>query len=126
MSLTGFIQRPDGAPLGSEEEVMRQLASHFPGVQFTYYAELSPAQKEVRKQFSLFLKLYLYFFGWEVPYPKHIGDVQNSAGWAVQFEFVAQPTVPWVAATSYGMTAGLDEYFERLQQTTGWETHYPP
>ena len=126
MSLTGFIQRPDGAPLGSEEEVIRQLSAHFPGVEFTYEAEAPAGSIEARKNRSLFMRLWLHFLGWEVPYPRHYGVLQNPAGWAIQFYFVAQSAVPWVQATSYGMTAGLDEIFERLRQATGWETHYPP
>jgi hypothetical protein len=125
MSLTGFIQRPDGAPLGSEEEVMRQLSTFFPGVSFTFEAERPPFVVEAERHYSLVLRLWLYFFGREVPYPRHHGIVQRPVGWAIEFKFVARPTVPWVQATAYGMTAGLDETFERLRQATGWVTHYP-
>jgi hypothetical protein len=124
MALTGFIRRPDRTPLGTEEEVMRQLSTFFPGVSFTYEAE-RPAEMEAVK-LSLFLRLWLYFFGWEVSYPRYCGLVESPAGWVIQFYFVSGPTVPWVQATSYGRTGGLDAIFERLRKATGWVTYYPP
>jgi len=125
MSLTGFIRRPDGAPLGSEEEVMRQLSMHFPGVKFTYEAEEPPGSRRAKELYSPLLKLWMHFFGWSVPYPRHYGVVENPTVWVVEFHFVAKPVVPWVQTTSYGMPTGVDETFERLRQATGWVTYYP-
>ena len=126
MSLTGFIQRPDGAPLGSEEDVMRQLSIFFPGMKFTYEAEEPPGSREAGRRYSLFLKLWMQSFGWGVPYPRHYGVVENPMVWVIEFHFVAKPVVPWVQTTSYGMPTGVDEIFERLRQATGWVTYYPP
>src|SRR5262245_28196524 len=133
MSLTGFIQRPDGSPLGSEEEVMRQLSTFFPGVSFKYQAERPSGETEARGHFfadSEALATVLrtaasrvILIG-EVPWPRHYCLVESPVGWFVEFKFVARPTVPWVQATSYGMTSGLDEIFERLRQATGWVTSY--
>src|SRR5262245_57671953 len=103
---------------------MRQLHTFFPGVSFTYEAE-RPIEMEAVK-LSLLLRLWLYFFGWEVPYPRYCGLVESPTGWAIQFYFVSGPTVQWVRATSYGRTAGLDATFERLRKATGWVTYYPP
>jgi hypothetical protein len=125
MSLTGFIRRPDRAPLGSDDEVKLQLSTHFPGVKFRYEAEEPSAYGELRKHLSLFQRFWRHFFLWDVPYPRHSGDIQSPSGWAIEFRFVAGPSVPWIAATAYGRTAGLDATFERLEQATGWETYYP-
>jgi hypothetical protein len=126
MALTGFIQRPDGTDLGTEEEVIRQLSAFFPGVSLTYEAERSQGVLQAQKHLSPILRLWLYFFGWEVPYPRYYGHLKSPGGWAFEFYFVARPTVPWVQATAYGKTRPLDEIFERLQQATGWVTYYPP
>ena len=42
----------------------------------------------------------------------------------MEFRFAAAPSVRWIMATSYGMTAGLDENFTKLQET-GWVVEYP-
>jgi hypothetical protein len=125
MALTGFIRRLDGTPLGTDEEVMRQLSAFFPGVSFAYEAERSPGVLEAHKRLSPLLRLWLYFFTQEVPYPRHYGHVKSPSGWAIEFYFVARPTVLWVQTTAYGKTQPLDEIFKRLQQATDWVTSYP-
>jgi hypothetical protein len=126
MALTGFIKRPDGTPLGTEEEVIWQLSTFFPGVSFIYQAERKPTEAAAEQRLSLFLRIWLYFFGADVPYPRHYGFVESPAGWAIEFYFPARLIVPWVQAISYGRTTGLDDIFERLRQETGWVTQYPP
>jgi hypothetical protein len=81
---------------------------------------------EAERHLTLILRIWLYFFGREVPYPRHDGFVENPVGWAIEFTFVARPAVPWVQATLYGMTSGLDVPFERSRQATGWVIHFPP
>ena len=120
MSLTGFIRRPDRAALGSDEEVKRQISTHFPGVNFTFQAEEPPAMRDMRQRLNLSDDS-----PWSVPYPRHFGDIRSPSGWVIEFEFVAGPSVPWISSTAYGKTAGLDETFERMEKATGWETYYP-
>jgi hypothetical protein len=126
MSLRGTIRRPDKAPLGTEAEVMRHLSDAFPGVSFEFEAEEPPGTARAREQMSFFLRLWLAIFGVDVPRPRHTGYFERAPrGGIVEFRFVAAPSVPWVIATSYGMTAGLDDNFAKLQAATGWVVEYP-
>ena len=125
MSLRGIIRRPDRGPLGSEEEVMVRLSVAFPGVQFQYEAEEPPGIAWSRKQMSTWLRVWLFVFGEDVPFPRRYGYFQRAGGGTVEFYFVAEQPVRWIEATAYGMTAGLDDNFDRLYAATGWKVEYP-
>ena len=125
MSLRGIIRRPDRGPLGSEEEVMVRLSEAFPGVRFQYEAEEPPGMTVARGQMSIWLRVWLFVFGTDTPYPRRYGYFQRASGGTVEFYFVAEQPVRWIEATSYGMTAGLDENFDRLAAATGWKIVYP-
>jgi hypothetical protein len=124
MSLRGVILRPDGAPLGTVEEVQFHLANAFPGTTFTHEESESPGSAEIQKKMSLFLRLWLLVFGVDGQYPRYIGLWQGSRT-AVQFYMPAADPVRKISATSYGSTGGLDANFDRLMEATGWEVKYP-
>jgi hypothetical protein len=124
MSLTGTIRRPDGSPLGSVEEVKRRLSDTFPGVQFILEKEEPSGSTGARQRMSLLLRLWLAEFGQRVRYP-HWNGMYQAYGGAIEFYFEVDEPVRWIKATSYGMTAGLDEYFDRLSTATGWKIEYP-
>jgi hypothetical protein len=123
MSLRGTIRKPDNAPLGTEEDVKRHLSDAFPGVRFVYEAEEPPGLASVK--LPLLLRLWLAVFGVKTQYPNHHGYFEREGGGAVEFYFPAKQPVHWITATSYGMTAGLDDNFARLSAATGWEIAYP-
>jgi hypothetical protein len=125
MSLRGIIRRPDNNPLGPEEEVMRLLSGSFPGVRFEYQAEEPSGMASARERMPFWLRLWLSVFGTDTPYPRRYGYFENGKGAGVEFYFVAENPVRWIEATSYGMTAGLDENFDRLSAATGWKIAYP-
>ena len=126
MSLRGTIRRPDNGPLGPEEQVMRRLSDAFPGVRFEYQPEEPPGSIAARRQMSLWSRLWLSIFSVEeVRYPRRYGFFESGRGGAVEFYFEAEQPVRWIEATSYGMTAGLDENFDRLSAATGWKITYP-
>ena len=125
MSLRGIRRRPDRGPLGSEEEVLVRLSEAFPGVRFQYEAEEPPGMAVARGQMSIWLRVWLVVFGQDVPYPRRYGYFQRASGGTVEFYFVAEQPVRLIEATSYGMTAGLDENFDRLAAATGWKIVYP-
>jgi hypothetical protein len=125
MSLRGVIQRPDKAPLGSSSEVKRQLSKAFPGVNFTYQAEEPPGVARVRKNMSLFLRLWLSVFGVDRRYPHHHGHFMQEQGGAVEFYFEADEPVRWISTTMYGRTMGLAGNFDHLFAATGWIVKYP-
>jgi hypothetical protein len=105
---------------------MRFLSGSFPGVRFEYQAEESSGMASVREQMPFWLRLWLSVFGTETRYPRRYGYFENSNGGAVvEFSFVAENPVRWIEATSYGMTAGLDENFNHLSTATGWKIVYP-
>jgi hypothetical protein len=104
---------------------MRLLSEFFPGVRFEYQAEESLGMASAREQMPLWLRLWLSAFGKETRYPRRYGFFENRNGGAVEFYFVAENPVRWIEATSYGMTAGLDENFNRLSAATGWKIVYP-
>lgn len=104
---------------------MRVLSGFFPGVRFEYQAEESPGVASAREQLPFWVRLWLSVFGTETRYPRRYGYFENGNGAAVEFYFVAENPVRWIEATSYGMTAGLDEDFNRLYATTGWKIVYP-
>jgi hypothetical protein len=124
MSLRGTIRSPDGHPLGSVDEVRRRLADAYPGVGFTWQKQEPPAAKAVRDHMSFSLPLWLAVFGERVRYPHWAGTYDSSSG-VVEFYFEAVEPVTWVRATSYGMTAGLNDSFGRLSAATGWVVKYP-
>jgi hypothetical protein len=123
MSLTGTIRRSDRGPLGTVEEVKRHLSDAFPGTRFTYVASKPPAVV----RWPLRARLLFAVFGVRTRYPHHSGLFERDLGdpTFVQFYFEASEPVRWIRATSYGMTSGLDESFERLSAATGWVTVYP-
>jgi hypothetical protein len=125
MSLRGTIRRPDKGPLGPEEEVMRHLSGAFPGVRFEYEVEEPPGMASAGKQMSFWLRLWLSVSGTETRYPRRHGYFENGRGGGIEFYFVAENPVRWIEATSYGMTGGLDENFDRLSASTGWKIVYP-
>jgi hypothetical protein len=125
MSLSTTIRRSDNGPLGTEEDVLRRLSEAFPGVRFECRTEEPPGLASVRKQMPLLLRLWLSVFGTKTRYPEHYGYFQTGNGGAVEFCFVAEQPVRSIAATSYGMTAGLDGNFDRLSAATGWKIVYP-
>jgi hypothetical protein len=125
MSLTGIIRRRDRRPLGSVEDVKRGLAGPFPGVEFTYVAEEPAASAMLARQLTLFQRVLLSILSRKTRYPHIIGDFQRPGGAALQFYFEVAEPVRWIRATSYGMTAGLDENFDRLAAETGWFVKYP-
>lgn len=104
---------------------MRFLSDAFPGVRFEYQAEEPPGSALARQQMSLWLRLWLSIFGTETRYPRRYAYFQSVNGGAVEFYFVAEQPVRWIEATSFGMTAGLDENFDRLSAATGWKIVYP-
>ena len=104
---------------------MRRLSDAFPGVRFEYQAEEDSGSASVRQQMSLWLRLWLSVFGTETRYPRRYGYFETGSGGAIEFYFEAEQPVRWITSTSYGMTAGLDEYFNRLSAATGWEIVYP-
>jgi hypothetical protein len=71
---------------------------------------------------SFFLPLAA--FGERVRYP-HWTGIYEGNGSIVEFYFEAVEPVKWVKATSYRMTAGLDDNFGRLSAATGWVVKYP-
>jgi hypothetical protein len=104
---------------------MVRLSEAFPGVQFQYEAEEPPGIAVARGQMSIWLRVWLFVFGQDVPYPRRYGYFQRAGGGTVEFYFVAEQPVRWIEATSYGMTAGLDKNFDRLAAATGWKIVYP-
>jgi len=78
-----------------------------------------------RGQMSIWLRVWLVVFGQDVPYPRRYGYFQRASGGTVDFYFVAEQPVRLIEATSYGMTASLDENFDRLAAATGWKIVYP-
>ena len=104
---------------------MRRLSDAFPGVRFEYQAEEPPGLAVARQHMTLWLRLWLFIFGTETRYPRRYGYFERATGGAVEFYFVAEQPVRWIEATSYGMTAGLDENFDRLSAATGWKIVYP-
>ena len=124
MSLTGIIRRSDNGPLGSVEDVKRHLSDVFPDLQFTFEKEEPLGAAKARAQMSLFLRLWLAVFGRSVRYPRWNG-LYEAHGTAVEFQFEARDPVRYIMATSYGMTAGLDQQFDRLSAITGWKVIYP-
>jgi len=126
MSLRGTVRRPDKGPLGSVEEVKRHLSKAFPGVRFTYQANEPPGSAAARKKMSLFLRLWLSVFSVETRYPHYHGYFERlGQGGAVEFYLLTEEPVRWIRATSYGMTAGLGDHFDRLSAATGWVVKYP-
>jgi hypothetical protein len=105
--------------------VKHHLFDAFPGVTFTYQSEEPPGMAEAHKRMPLFLRLWLLVFGVETRYPHHRGYFERDRGGAVEFYFVAEEPVRWIEATLYGMTAGLDDNFDRLSAATGWMIKYP-
>jgi hypothetical protein len=104
---------------------MRLLSDAFPGVRFEYQAEEPAGLALARQQMSLWLRLWLSIFGTDVRYPRRYGCFERRNGGVVEFYFVAEQPVRRIEATSYGMTAGLDENFDRLSAATGWKIVYP-
>jgi hypothetical protein len=125
MSLRGTIRRSDGKPLGTVAEVQRRLSEAFPGTGFIYEASAPAGQTEAGKSMSLLLRLWLVLFGVDRRYPCYRGSFQRSEECAVQFYFSAHEPVAKISATSYGMTSGLDDDFDRLAEATGWIVKYP-
>src|SRR5262249_46380568 len=125
MSIRGIIRRLDRGPLGTEEEVIHHLREAFPGVRFAYQGAESPGSASARELMPLYLRLWLAVFGTETRYPNHRGYFESAHGGAVEFYFPAAQTVGSIEATSYGMTAGLDDNFRRLSAATGWVVNYP-
>jgi hypothetical protein len=74
---------------------------------------------------SLSLRLWLSIVGERTHYPNHYGHFERDVGGAVEFYFEAREPVGLIRATSYGMTAGLDNNFDRLCSATGWVIEYP-
>ena len=104
---------------------MRRLSDAFPGVRFEYQPEEPAGEALARQQMPLLLRFWLSVFGTETRYPRRYGYFEPGNGGAVEFYFVAEQPVRWITATSYGRTAGFDEYFKRLSAATGWEIVYP-
>jgi hypothetical protein len=105
---------------------MVRLSEAFPGIQFQYEAEEHPGIAAVRDQMPIWLRVWMFVFGTtDTPYPRRYGYFQRAGGGTVEFYFVAEQPVRWIEATSYGMTAGLDENFDRLAAATGWKILYP-
>ncbi|MDH2383260.1 hypothetical protein [Bradyrhizobium sp. CER78] len=104
---------------------MLRLSDAFPGIRFHYEAEEPPAAVAARAQMSILLRIWLFFFGRDTSYPRRQGYFENGKGGSVEFYFEARQPVPSITATSYGMTAGLDENFGRLYAATGWKIVYP-
>ena len=104
---------------------MRHLSDAFPGVRFAYQGEEPPGAASARKRMPLYLRLWLSVFGVGTRYPNHCGYFKRSNGGVVEFSFPAAQTVHWIEATSYGMTAGLANNFNRLSAATGWVIKYP-
>jgi hypothetical protein len=125
MSLRGTIRRPDNGPLGTVEEVKRHLSDAFPGTRFVYQAAEPPGVAEAHKNMPLFLRLWLSIFGERTNYPNHHGYFERDTGGTIEFYFEGREPVRWITATSYGMTAGLDDNFDRLSSATGWVIKYP-
>lgn len=94
-------------------------------MRFEYEPEERPVTPAVRSQMPLWLRVWLFVFGQDVPYPRRYGYFQNGRGGSVEFYFVAEQSVRWIEATSYGNTTGLDENFDRLAAATGWKIVYP-
>jgi hypothetical protein len=72
----------------------------------------------------LYLWLWLSVFGVGTRYPNYRGYFERGNGGMVEFYFPAEQTVYWIEATSYGMTAGLDDNLNRLSAATGWVIKY--
>lgn len=123
MSLRGTIRRSDNGPLGTEEDVKRRLSDAFPGVRFVYQAEAPPGLAQA--QIPFLLRVWQLIFGVKTPYPNYHGYFEPGNGGVVEFYFQAKEPVYWITATSYGMTTGLDENFDRLFGATGWKIVYP-
>ena len=104
---------------------MRHLSGAFPGVRFEYQAEEPSGMASARKQMSFWMRLWLSLFGTETRYPRRYGYFENGNGGGIEFYFVAENPVRWIEATSYGMTAGLDDNFNQLSTATGWKIVYP-
>jgi hypothetical protein len=124
MSLRGTIRRSDKGPLGSVEDVKRHLSAAFPGVRFILEKEEPPGLSKTRAHMSLFLRLWIAVLGVRHRYP-HWNGLYEARGAAIEFYFEADEPVRWIRATSYGMTAGFDDDFDRLSAATGWSVIYP-
>ena len=76
-----------------------------------------------RGQMSIWLRVWLFVYRYSLPAALWI--LPASKRRHSQFNFVAEQPVRWIEATSYGMTAGLDENFDHLAAATGWKIVYP-
>ncbi|WP_166302285.1 MULTISPECIES: hypothetical protein [unclassified Bradyrhizobium] len=104
---------------------MHRLSDAFPGIRFQYEAEEPPGSVAARAQMSILLRAWLFLFGSDTPYPRRQGYFENGKGGSVEFYFEARQPVRSITAISYGMTAGLDDNFDRLYAATGWKIVYP-
>ena len=125
MSLSGTIRRLDKGPLGTVQEVQQRLAEAFPGVRFVYEAQEPPAVAMSLRMRPWFLRLWLAIFGVTTRYPRYQGCFERESGGAVEFYFEAKEPVRSIRTTCYGLTAGLDDNFDRLAAATGWTTVHP-
>jgi hypothetical protein len=123
MSLSGVVRRPDKGPLGSVEDVRRELSRAFPGVRFTLVTHQSPV--EAGLQFSIFLRLWIALFSQRVRYPHWAGTFESGKGFAVEFYFEANSPVRAIRLTLYGQTTEANTYFMHLSSATGWEVKHP-
>lgn len=102
MSLSGVVRRADKGPLGSVEDVHRELSRAFPGVRFTLVTHEPPVM--ARLQLSIFLRLWLALFGQRVRYPRWAGLFESGKGLAIEFCFEAKSPVRTIRVTLYGQT----------------------
>jgi hypothetical protein len=90
MGFSAVIRRPDKGPLGSVDEVRRELYRAFPGAQFTLIEREAPPVAQVRLSLSPFLRLWFALFGGRVRYPHYSGGYEDKSGFAVEFYFEAE------------------------------------
>jgi hypothetical protein len=124
MSLSAVIQRPDKGPLGSIDEVLRELSRAFPGTEFTLIEREPSGVALVRS--SPLLRFWIALFGQRGRYPYYSALYQDRSGFAAEFRFEVEAPIHEIRVTLYGRTTGANSLFQRLADATGWQVKFPP
>jgi hypothetical protein len=126
MSLSATLRRPDGGPLGSSEEIRREISSAFPDT--VWMLVESPGVASENWRLPLLFRFWVALFGRQIGYPHYAGLHQNqSGGGAAEFRFETRAPIRKVHVTLYGRTGEwVSAAFNRLSTSTGWQVEYPP
>jgi hypothetical protein len=119
MSLSEVIRRPDGRPLGSDEEIKARLDEAFPGMRYVRVDGPTPLPLPRWSLRSSLLRLILWFNRPRYPYWSTYFEAER---FIAEFEFDSASAVREIRVTLYGPgTTGLNPYFAKLLANTEWE-----